>query len=527
MAVTVQQIIPQTQTSETLVTVLEAQCLQDALSLMIEHDFSQLPVVDEDFKLRGLISSDSALRATSYFKCELQKLYVSHAMFTPKICRSDDDIAELLSLLGESNTVLVVGKENRLVGILTGYDTTEYYRKQAEDIMLAEEIELLVRDYIRAAHTNEDELAKYVIESFPDKNKNKKFEDLALGQYIKLLEKKWEKYEDISKLRWDLIFNLLDAVRKIRNSIAHFKGVDLNDHKKLQFCLQLLEKYRPDLELFNQASSSVVIQSGEILIEDLGALTEALSEKSGQNEDPYNSLFLRLQNEISPSLWKIQLAFKEIEDTIQDKLPSSAYKHRTWWSNDIATQSHSQSWLDAGWMVTNVNIGSQNVSFTRIANRQRKYIDFFSNLQFQLQSLQNISVKPASAINGRNWFAVEVTSREIQAPVWLSIAFARKSRLRIELYIDSGDLNQNKTMFDFVASSKSKIEDVFGTPLEWERLDNRRASRIAVYKDNINILQEGQFLQEAENWIIETISSFYHAIAPKFLESLSNTRSSN
>ncbi|HIK14191.1 MAG TPA: CBS domain-containing protein [Leptolyngbyaceae cyanobacterium M33_DOE_097] len=53
MASIVQHLIPESQTLETLVTASDEMSLQKALELMIEHDFSQLPVVDKDFKLKG------------------------------------------------------------------------------------------------------------------------------------------------------------------------------------------------------------------------------------------------------------------------------------------------------------------------------------------------------------------------------------------------------------------------------------------------------------------------------------------
>lgn len=48
----------------------------------------------------------------------------------------------------------------------------------------------------------------------------------------------------------------------------------------------------------------------------------------------------------------------------------------------------------------------------------------------------------------------------------------------VELYIDTGDLAQNKAIFDDLLSKKTEIEKTFGGQLEWERLDERRASRI-------------------------------------------------
>jgi len=50
----------------------------------------------------------------------------------------------------------------------------------------------------------------------------------------------------------------------------------------------------------------------------------------------------------------------------------------------------------------------------------------------------------------------------------------------VELYIDRGKGRdaENKLIFETLHSSKDQIEQAFGEPLEWERLDNKRASRI-------------------------------------------------
>jgi hypothetical protein len=49
---------------------------------------------------------------------------------------------------------------------------------------------------------------------------------------------------------------------------------------------------------------------------------------------------------------------------------------------------------------------------------------------------------------------------------------------RCEIYIDRGGFDINKAIFDFLYNEKEKIEANFGTELTWERLDDKRASRI-------------------------------------------------
>jgi len=56
----------------------------------------------------------------------------------------------------------------------------------------------------------------------------------------------------------------------------------------------------------------------------------------------------------------------------------------------------------------------------------------------------------------------------------------RQHDARAELYIDRGKDSEveNKAIFDRLAESKQGIEDIFGEPLEWQRLEGKRACRI-------------------------------------------------
>jgi hypothetical protein len=61
--------------------------------------------------------------------------------------------------------------------------------------------------------------------------------------------------------------------------------------------------------------------------------------------------------------------------------------------------------------------------------------------------------------------------------------FAAGSRLRAELYIDSGDARANLELFRALKKRAKPIEAVYGKALSWEELPGRRACRVADYAD--------------------------------------------
>lgn len=64
---------------------------------------------------------------------------------------------------------------------------------------------------------------------------------------------------------------------------------------------------------------------------------------------------------------------------------------------------------------------------------------------------------------------------------------------KVELYIDKGTAAENKEIFDKLKDKKETIERSFGGRLSWERLDTKRASRIARH------FEKGGYRDEA-NW---------------------------
>jgi hypothetical protein len=102
-------------------------------------------------------------------------------------------------------------------------------------------------------------------------------------------------------------------------------------------------------------------------------------------------------------------------------------------------------------------------------------------------------------------------------PATINASFAWRKRIRIELYLDGGDKDENKERLEKLLARKSEIEQIVGEPIEWERMDNRRACRIAVFT-------KAQILTDADSstlleWAAKRAVYFYEAFGPEFLSS--------
>lgn len=83
-------------------------------------------------------------------------------------------------------------------------------------------------------------------------------------------------------------------------------------------------------------------------------------------------------------------------------------------------------------------------------------------------------------------------------------SFNRGGFARVELNIVPGDAERNKAVFDYLASHREEIEADFGEKLWWERLDNKRTSRIALYRSGA-INDTDEKLQEIREWAVNNL----------------------
>lgn len=517
--------------------------VQKALDLMIEHDFNQLPVIETGNMPVGMVTHESILRALRNFRVKIEHLRVSSAIVKAGRYRLDDDLFDLLDRLRDTYAVLIVDSQAKLVGIVTTYDSTEYFRRRAEDMMLVEDIETMVKDLILAAFSNSDgepdkakldaaidEImsagsalkkpygkalreylklagdeardikAAWLEQSFTHlapKEETKSFEELTLYEYSQLLlhPRRWGFYKNTLELEPAAIRQLLDDVRTTRNILAHFRGeVSAVQRDQLRFCRDWLTAHQMGIPV-NWPVTEPVLRVGQIAAQAAISEPEAVNEVASDvredeimpiedeplpGESRYAPLAIFLQSR-PPADDSIDLSFEQIEQILGDTLPASAYNHRNWWANDSVGHVQSRQWLDVGWRVGSINMTSRIVRFARIKERERAYIDFFGVLYDALQEKAPFKLHSKS-LSGVSWLTAANLPHDGKAVAALGFSFARSNRFRVELYIDMGEQKPNKQIFDFLLSCHAQIEQVFGAALAWERLDHRRASRIAFYQ---------------------------------------------
>jgi len=122
-----------------------------------------------------------------------------------------------------------------------------------------------------------------------------------------------------------------------------------------------------------------------------------------------------------------------------------------------------------------------------LTEREKRYVDFWSALTKRSRGKTPLFANIAPSTG--NWIAASAGKTGHH----FGYVFTRSS-VQIELYIDMGDQNRNKAIFDTLYSDAAAIEMEFGAPLDWQRLDQRRACRICY------VVGERGALNRPEDW---------------------------
>ncbi len=518
------------------ITVSPSDSVETALELMSEHDYSQLPVISNVGKPLGLVTSDSILRALRYFGITSRDLRCVDCLVTvPRLFRSSDALFDLLDDLRDRYAVLIEDSEHFLRAVVTNYDTAEYFRRRYEDFMLAEDIETMLKEIIRNAFVvdqepdpaglqkaidgilhsdkelrsafakalglylqlqggstvepNQNWLEQAFAQHMGKKVSSKDFDKLSLGEYAQLIVSKeqWACYSAQLGVNRDAVGRLLDQIRNTRNDLTHWR-TDISPAQRdaLRFCQEWLDHHisdtRPAVSAAVEAPVVALVEPDQHVGSGLPATHNntlvPIDEDPTPDDSRYALLALRLLEQPA-AVSRLVFSLEEIEVIIRSALPSSARQHRSWWANDSVSHVQSQQWLGVGWRVASVDLAAGNITFSRIKEQQKAYIDFFSTLLADLVRQPDFPERTYNP-DGLSWVTVMGLPDPGPQIAALTFSFARNRMFRVELYIDTGNGEKNKQVFDLLRTKKEEIEAAAGRPLSWERLDNRRACRMSM-----------------------------------------------
>lgn len=142
-----------------------------------------------------------------------------------------------------------------------------------------------------------------------------------------------------------------------------------------------------------------------------------------------------------------------------------------------------------------------------VSAKGEAYRNYFQSLIDELR--EKYQFTNAKIGQPQNWYAFSSGVSNIP----FSAVFAQGGKARTELYIDVGDGEKNKALFDWLYEQREEIHSKLGKELEWERLDDKRASRIAVYRDG-SIQSSEEELIEIKAWHIENLLNFKKILSP-------------
>ena len=137
---------------------------------------------------------------------------------------------------------------------------------------------------------------------------------------------------------------------------------------------------------------------------------------------------------------------------------------------------------------------------SNISEKQLLYHNFFTEMVAKIK-VEFPGLTNASKVGYDNYFNFK-TGR---SGLVYALAFKAGNKFGCELYIDTGDKEKNEELFDKLFSQREEIEASLG-PLSWERLDHRRACRIARIIEVLS--NDEKSIEDIKCWAIKSLREF-------------------
>lgn len=202
--------------NRTPVSIQKEAKLNEAITLMMLHNYSQLPVMSGARTVVGVITWETiGYGITNGCKSEFVKDYIKKEI---EIIDYETPLLAAIEWIISKEFALVKKSDNTISGIVTIADISSQFINVTEPFLLLEQIENHIRLILDG---------KFLLEEMKEytNGEEREFEyidDLSFGNYIRIIEKpdNWERL-NLSVERSHFI-KQLDKIREIRNDVMHF-----------------------------------------------------------------------------------------------------------------------------------------------------------------------------------------------------------------------------------------------------------------------------------------------------------------
>lgn len=239
----INRIIPQDQK---MLTILPNRPVREAVELMLEHGYSQIPVI-ENGQVLGVFSfrsfSKEAAKTTlndwNRQRCAPGDLPVDEFLEQLEFARMTEDINRVRAAMDKDDGILI-GTPDRLIGIITPVDFLKYLYQVASPFVMVSEIELALRALISTALKPEQiaVAAKHCLPGAYDGEDKvpTSLEDMTFRDYHTLIShsKNWSQFESVFGGTRNRTSGKLKEIGELRNDLFHFKReITMQDHHML------------------------------------------------------------------------------------------------------------------------------------------------------------------------------------------------------------------------------------------------------------------------------------------------------
>lgn len=156
---------------------------------------------------------------------------------------------------------------------------------------------------------------------------------------------------------------------------------------------------------------------------------------------------------------------------------------------------------------------TQNPLPGQTSEKNEKYREYFQRLIDELREKHRFT--NARKGQPQSWYSFASGISGIT----LGMCFAWNNKARIEVGIDVGEQERNKELFDTLYSKKDQIESEYGESMIWERLDDRKSSRIALYREG-SIEGDTESLEDLMKWSITHLIKMKKTVIPRIKQAI-------